>query len=101
MSERTGTPTRVFVARLAGLVVFEDRTPRRNLDHQTQHPWLLMAEPEHDDDVAHPADLVAVRVEHDKTGQARDENPRRGSAALGHVAEVIAPSPCHGSDAHA
>ncbi len=58
----------------------EDRATRRHFNDQAQHPWLLIPGPEHDDDVAHPADLIAVRVEDDDAGEARDENPRRRPA---------------------
>ena len=37
--------------------------------------------PQEHDDVAHPADLVAQRVEHRGPGQARGEDPRRAHAA--------------------
>ena len=33
-----------------------------------------------DDDVAHPADLVAHRVEERTAGEARDEDPGRGAS---------------------
>ena len=58
----------------------EDRAARRHLDDESEHARLLGAGPEQHDDVAHPADLVAVRIEDDNAGEARDKHPRRRPA---------------------
>ena len=52
-----------------------------HLDHQADDAGAAAGGTERDDDVAHPTDLVAERVEHAQAGQAADEDARRSAHA--------------------
>ena len=56
----------------------EDPAAAGHLRDHADHPRRAIGPHDHDD-VAHPADLVAVRVEHGGPGQAGDEHPRQPS----------------------
>ena len=51
-----------------------------HLDDQAEDARGLVVGAQRDDDVAHLADLVAVGVEDQQPGEARDEHACRGSA---------------------
>jgi len=58
----------------------EDRPARGHFDHEPQDPGLLGTGSQQHDDVADPADLVAIRIEDDNAGEARDKHPRHRPA---------------------
>ena len=55
----------------------EDPAAAEHLDDQAQHARRLVVAAHGDDDIAHLAHLVAVRVVDEETGEARDEHPGR------------------------
>ncbi|MGX1485488.1 hypothetical protein RKD45_004564 [Streptomyces griseus] len=66
----------------------EDAPPADDLDDHAEQPGRLPADPEHRHQVAYPAHLVAVGVEHRYAGEVRDENP---GSACGHPVRSLRP----------
>src|SRR5690606_40034373 len=59
---------------------YEDAAAPEDLDHEAEHPRGTGLRSDRDHDVAHLADLVALRVEDREVDEAGDEDPAGGTA---------------------
>ena len=66
----------------------EDPASGLHLDHDAEDLRRLVAAAQRDDDIANPADLVGVGVEHGQTSQPCQEDPH--SRPGGHDREITA-----------